>query len=237
MATARPPFRADGAIAVLHRICSEAHRPVDQVNEQVPAELAELIDELMAKDPATRPPSAESVANRLTEQLKSFRLGRPRFRRKKKTTRSRVFRVAAAATLLAAAAVAFWLLQIPRPGPQFPHPADNHQVVTWQEPVTTNALTLPPQSAAFAPPRNSGTAASSNQVIDDPIQQEIVGQITELENALAQYERQWATAPHTDAFWDMSDPLTEINQAKQSLMRLENQLNLRSGTKSTREIK
>ena len=33
MATGHPPFRADGALAVLHRICHEEHRPVWQTNK------------------------------------------------------------------------------------------------------------------------------------------------------------------------------------------------------------
>jgi len=54
MLTGRPPFRATGAMGVLHRICNEAHRPIEQINEDVPDEVALLVDRLLAKSPANR---------------------------------------------------------------------------------------------------------------------------------------------------------------------------------------
>ncbi len=109
MATGRPPFRADGAIAVLNKICSTEHRPVDEVNEQIPADLAELTDDLLAKDPAERPASAEAIADALSGQLKSFRSGRPRFRKRRKSMKWRLG-ILACATLVLASAVGVWLL-------------------------------------------------------------------------------------------------------------------------------
>ncbi|HUP81961.1 MAG TPA: serine/threonine-protein kinase, partial [Pirellula sp.] len=54
MLTGRPPFRATGAMGVLHRICNESHRPIEQINEDVPDEVAQLIDRLLSKNPANR---------------------------------------------------------------------------------------------------------------------------------------------------------------------------------------
>ena len=54
MLTGRPPFRAVGAMGVLHRICNEEHRSVDEINAQVPREVSNLIDRLLCKDPAKR---------------------------------------------------------------------------------------------------------------------------------------------------------------------------------------
>ena len=58
MATGHPPFRAEQAMAVLHRICHDRHRPVYQINPTISDELASIIDrlpelsaELLAKDP------------------------------------------------------------------------------------------------------------------------------------------------------------------------------------------
>jgi len=82
MCTGRPPFRADGAIATLNRICHDPHRPVDSVNERVPTGLAELIDELLSKQPSKRPDTSLDVANRLTRELQDKR-SRHRFRRRK----------------------------------------------------------------------------------------------------------------------------------------------------------
>lgn len=57
MATGHPPFRAEGAFAVLHRISREKHRPVWQVNKVIPDALSDLIDRLLQKKP--QPPTVE----------------------------------------------------------------------------------------------------------------------------------------------------------------------------------
>jgi len=69
VATGRPPFRAERAMAVLHRICHEPHRPVWQVNPDVPDELSEMIDRLLAKKPHRRFDSAEQVQRALSGLL------------------------------------------------------------------------------------------------------------------------------------------------------------------------
>lgn len=73
MCTGRPPFRADGAIGTLTRICQDKHRPVDEINHHVPAGLAKLIDCLLEKSAARRPANASEVANALTSQLHDTR--------------------------------------------------------------------------------------------------------------------------------------------------------------------
>jgi len=69
MATGHPPFRADGALAVLHRICHEPHRPVWQSNNEVPDALSELIDRLLEKKPSRRPLTAGAIAEQLAATL------------------------------------------------------------------------------------------------------------------------------------------------------------------------
>jgi serine/threonine protein kinase len=81
MCVGHPPFRANGAMGVLHRICNDQHRAVDEINAMVPAPLADLIDDLLAKSPSDRPPTASDVTNRLNGQLHDERSQR-RFRRK-----------------------------------------------------------------------------------------------------------------------------------------------------------
>lgn len=76
MCTGRPPFRADQAMAILNRICHDTHRPVDEVNPDVPAELAETIDRLLAKDPGDRFRNADEVAARLGSILAGLQQGR-----------------------------------------------------------------------------------------------------------------------------------------------------------------
>ncbi len=85
MCTGRPPFRAEHALAILNRICNEQHRPVEQVNSEVPAELAEIVDCLLSKKPSERFRDAkevELVLERLLMQLQNgHRSSRLRWRR------------------------------------------------------------------------------------------------------------------------------------------------------------
>jgi hypothetical protein len=62
MASGRPPFRAGSALAVLKRVCETQHRPIRELNPEVPDWLEALIDRLLAKDPANRFESATDVA-------------------------------------------------------------------------------------------------------------------------------------------------------------------------------
>jgi len=106
MATGHPPFRADGALAVLHRICREQHRPVWQTNNEIPDELSDLIDQLLEKKPARRPASAAEVAQRLSallSRIQQYGLGRRRFGGfRGRRARRRVLGLAAAAVATAA---------------------------------------------------------------------------------------------------------------------------------------
>jgi len=76
MCTGRPPFRAPQIMAVLNRICHFPHRGVAQVNLDVPAAVAELIDQLLEKDPEQRPQSADEVQRRLSRLLAEWQSGR-----------------------------------------------------------------------------------------------------------------------------------------------------------------
>lgn len=89
MLTGRAPFRADRTLAILNRICNERHRPIRDINAQVPAAFAALIDQLLAKSASDRPVSAAAVRDeckRLLELHASGRLpltGSPRRHRKR----------------------------------------------------------------------------------------------------------------------------------------------------------
>ncbi len=52
-------------MAVLKRVCEMRHRPIREINADVPAWLENLIDRLLAKEPADRLPSAAVVADLL----------------------------------------------------------------------------------------------------------------------------------------------------------------------------
>jgi eukaryotic-like serine/threonine-protein kinase len=75
MCTGRPPFRSESPMAVLNRICHEAHRPLDEVNPDVPIELAELVDRLLAKNPAERFATAQEVESEFASLLAQMQQG------------------------------------------------------------------------------------------------------------------------------------------------------------------
>lgn len=65
MASGRLPFRGEGTMAVLTSLATEQPPPVAELNPEVPAALEELIMELLTKDPAKRPASANDIVKRL----------------------------------------------------------------------------------------------------------------------------------------------------------------------------
>jgi len=69
MCTGRPPFRADTSFGVLRRITDTQPRPIREVNADIPAWFAGLIDRLLAKQPAERFSSAAELAQLLEQCL------------------------------------------------------------------------------------------------------------------------------------------------------------------------
>ena len=62
MCTGRPPFRADTTMGVLRRICDDTPRDLLEINADVPAWLAAMIDKLLAKSREDRFQTADEVA-------------------------------------------------------------------------------------------------------------------------------------------------------------------------------
>ncbi len=69
MCTGKAAFRADSAVAVIHRVIHDDPRAVEDINPDIPIWLSAVIDKLLEKDPNERFASAEEVL----EQLQSFR--------------------------------------------------------------------------------------------------------------------------------------------------------------------
>jgi hypothetical protein len=65
LCTGQLPFRGRSTVAVLTALATERPRPVADLNPALPPALAELVMQLLAKDPAERPTSARAVADRL----------------------------------------------------------------------------------------------------------------------------------------------------------------------------
>lgn len=119
MATGHPPFRAAGTLAVLHRICRERHRPVLEVNRDMPDELCDVIDNLLEKKPGRRPSSAEDVQQQLSQLLSRAQqrgLGRRRWRawRTRRVKRAVALAAGLVLTLATILGVIAWLLS-PQP--------------------------------------------------------------------------------------------------------------------------
>ena len=122
MCTGRPPFRAENALAVLNRICLDPHRPVDEVNHDIPAQLAATVDQLLAKDPADRFRNAREVEERFASILSQLQNGQPsRFLRwgrqwfRWRSAARRLFPkfLAAAACAVFGAGITWWLWSDP----------------------------------------------------------------------------------------------------------------------------
>ena len=76
MAAGRSPFRADSTMAVLKRVCEVRHRPIRELNPDVPDWLEATIDRLLAKEPADRFQAASEVAD-LLEKWPALSLQQP----------------------------------------------------------------------------------------------------------------------------------------------------------------
>jgi formylglycine-generating enzyme required for sulfatase activity len=63
--TGELPFTAPDTLALLYALSNVAHRPVRELNPEVPEIVAEMVDRLMAKDPEDRPTSARLAAEAL----------------------------------------------------------------------------------------------------------------------------------------------------------------------------
>ena len=81
MCAGRSPFRAPNMMAVMNRICHESYRPLEEMNPNLPGELIDLVDRLLAKSPDDRFQDAQSVQMELSSLLSDFQSGRLRPRR------------------------------------------------------------------------------------------------------------------------------------------------------------
>ncbi|MHC4879396.1 MAG: serine/threonine-protein kinase, partial [Planctomycetota bacterium] len=69
MCTGQAAFRADSAVAVMHRIVHDTPRPIRSINEDIPQWLCDIVDKLLAKNANDRFGSAEEVEDLLSRHL------------------------------------------------------------------------------------------------------------------------------------------------------------------------
>ena len=98
MASGRPPFRANGTLAVLKRVAEDTPRPIREIIPETPQWLCDIIAKLHAKDPDDRFQSAREVADLLGRCLAEIQrpagrasrsCGRPSRRRRSRRPRPR----------------------------------------------------------------------------------------------------------------------------------------------------
>jgi serine/threonine protein kinase/Tol biopolymer transport system component len=71
-ATRRKPFAAETGIETMHKILNEKPVPVEEINDQVPAELRRLIRRCLAKSPDQRVQSIKDLAIELREVVEEY---------------------------------------------------------------------------------------------------------------------------------------------------------------------
>lgn len=76
MVSGRPPFRANGTLAVLKRVTEDTPRPIREIIPEVPQWLCDIISRLHAKNPAERYGSAREVADLLGHCLTELQQAR-----------------------------------------------------------------------------------------------------------------------------------------------------------------
>ena len=113
MASGRPPFRAEGAYAVLRKITDKPHRPLSQLRHDLPKWFAATVDRLLEKDPESRFQTAQSVADYLEDCLAHLRqptttvLPKPVATTRRRSSKRRVALAWGAAILVLSAIIAF----------------------------------------------------------------------------------------------------------------------------------
>ena len=67
--TARPSFRAETIVGVIHRVCNTDPRPIREVNPKIDQWMCDFIDCLIAKEPNLRFQTADEVSALLAQEL------------------------------------------------------------------------------------------------------------------------------------------------------------------------
>lgn len=106
MCAGQPPFKGNSALAIMKQITESKHRPLAEVNPEIPDWLAKLVDELLAKKPEDRYQSAADVVEVLDYAWTKMRSSSDELpavcqqEMKERRTRSRVVVASVAAAFL-----------------------------------------------------------------------------------------------------------------------------------------
>lgn len=212
MATGRPPFRAERAMGVLHRVCNDRHRPVWQVNSDIPDDLSDIIDRLLEKKVSHRFANAVEVRESLVQLLaRTQQHGTRRRSRLRRFIRRRPFLASGAMVCLVSGIVAVLMFVPPILKQNEIHPTSSEHNVTPE----TN-ISLAQQDEAVAKEFAEYSAAA--QDISERLEQ------LEITSNTAQF-----ALPANDQFWQDSVSFNAL------LDQLERDTVHNSSTSSTKE--
>ena len=112
--TGRLPFSGSTTFDYVRHVIQSPPRRLDKIAPETPADLVELIDRLLEKQPADRPESAEAVVARLRELQDALTAPTGSLRSARQARASRVWKGVAFAAVVVAAAVSGWRFIWPR---------------------------------------------------------------------------------------------------------------------------
>ena len=207
-ATGHPPFSAVKPLAVLNRILHDRHRPVWEINPDIPDGLSDIIDRLLEKKPHKRFANAEEARSALLKQLEQLQqpgAARRRSRFRRTLRQAKPLWTAGAVALVGVAVVAaiFFNALDDQPLDEVsPKPVDPRP--THQEALQEIRRTFVELETADTKP----TAAFRAEM------EELKREIMQLESAA---QAAGLTAPSRDSQWER-----EIKNLKQRLSEAEN---------------
>ncbi|MFO1063449.1 MAG: protein kinase [Pirellulales bacterium] len=258
MLTGRPPFRATTAMGVLNRVCHEKHRPVQEINPEVPREVSQLIDRLLQKKATDRFASTEELTTTLGHMLAGLQSGKLRLR-VVKPKRTRLIAIAAVPLLfLCVAMVVGWSYRlrlmdmiypwkrVTDPSELFNSPDMAHSIWAQSAPSPWNAPNDNPWGTSYtSPPNGNTTQFVSPTKFPQPMhpvfqalqsdQSQWLRQIEQLKQALSQIEQPQNT--YDAATWNIYQrqyDQSERDALETELRHLQEQLDPNSSTEIKR---
>jgi eukaryotic-like serine/threonine-protein kinase len=212
MCTGRPPFRAEHALAILNRICNDEHRPVDEINSDIPAELADVVDRLLSKKAADRFRDATETEQRLESILVQIQNGgrshRIRWRRtwlrwRDVIRKSTIAVCGIAACVLAGVFLTRWQLN-----------PDTTAIITAEAAKSASVGTIePPAPVSFVPIEQMRPAIEASLPPDtfEPDLAEIIELLDGLEGSQPEHNRDWLVQKCVDEWHtEVSGLLSEL---------------------------